>query len=86
VGHPGWFEEQDLAYDFIDITLSKPIQTLMGNAGGLPINADTSQITDPGTKQFNQLFSNLVLPMELGSILIGLSPVITMTWFQPPRS
>jgi len=29
---------RDLAYDFIDITLSKPIQTLMGNAGGLPLN------------------------------------------------
>jgi raffinose/stachyose/melibiose transport system substrate-binding protein len=63
---PAGSKNKDLAYDFIDITLSKPIQTLMGNAGGLPINADTSQITDPQVKQFNQLFANLVASDGIG--------------------
>jgi raffinose/stachyose/melibiose transport system substrate-binding protein len=63
---PAGSKNKDLAYDFIDITLSKPIQTLMGNAGGLPINADTSQITDPQVKQFNTLFSNLVASDGIG--------------------
>jgi raffinose/stachyose/melibiose transport system substrate-binding protein len=63
---PSGSKNKDLAYDFIDITLSKPIQTLMGNDGGLPINADTSQITDPQTQQFNKLFSQLVASDGIG--------------------
>ena len=63
---PAGSKNKDLAYDFIDITLSKPIQTLMGNAGGLPINADTSQITDPQTQQFNKLFTQLVASDGIG--------------------
>src|SRR5271157_229902 len=63
---PSGSKNKDLAYDFIDITLSKPIQTLMGNAGGLPINADTTQITDPQTQQFNKLFAQLVASDGIG--------------------
>ena len=63
---PAGSKNKAMAYDFIDITLSKSIQTLMGNAGGLPINADTSQITDPQVKQFNQLFSDLVSSDGIG--------------------
>jgi len=63
---PAGSKNKDLAYDFIDITLSKPIQTLMGNAGGLPINADTTQITDPQTQQFNKLFAQLVASDGIG--------------------
>ena len=63
---PAGSKNKDLAYDFIDITLSKPIQTLMGNAGGLPINADTTQITDPATQQFNALFAQLVSSDGIG--------------------
>ncbi|MGB8212585.1 MAG: extracellular solute-binding protein [Anaerolineales bacterium] len=63
---PAGSKNKDLAYDFIDITLSKPIQTLMGNAGGLPINADTTQITDPQVKQFNALFAQLVASDGIG--------------------
>jgi raffinose/stachyose/melibiose transport system substrate-binding protein len=63
---PAGSKNKDLAYDFIDITLSKPIQTLMGNDGGLPINADTSQITDPQTQQFNKLFAQLVASDGIG--------------------
>ncbi len=63
---PAGSKNKDLAYDFIDITLSKPIQTLMGNDGGLPINADTTQITDPATQQFNSLFAQLVASDGIG--------------------
>ena len=63
---PAGSKNKDLAYDFIDITLSKPLQTLMGNAGGIPINADTSQITDPQTQQLNKLFSQLVANDGIG--------------------
>ena len=59
----------------------------MGNAGGLPINADTTQITDPQVQQFNTLFAqSCCLATELDSIPIGLSLVTTRTWSQPPRN
>ena len=44
-------KNKDLAYDFIDITLSKKIQNLLGNKGGIPVAADTSAITDPKSKK-----------------------------------
>lgn len=40
-------ENKELAYDFIDITMQEGIQTTLGNNGGVPVAADTSQITDP---------------------------------------
>jgi len=43
-------KNKDLAYDFIDITMSKKIQNLLGNKGGVPVAADTSAITDARTK------------------------------------
>jgi raffinose/stachyose/melibiose transport system substrate-binding protein len=46
-----------LAYDFIDITLSKSIQNIMGNAGGLPVNADLTQITDPKSQDLLKAFN-----------------------------
>jgi raffinose/stachyose/melibiose transport system substrate-binding protein len=63
---PAGSKNKDLAYDFIDITLSKTIQTLMGNAGGIPINADISQITDPQTQQLNKLFAQMVANDGIG--------------------
>jgi len=63
---PAGSKNKDLAYDFIDITLSKPIQTLMGNDGGIPINADTSQITNPQVQRLNQLFAQLVATDGIG--------------------
>jgi ABC-type sugar transport system, periplasmic component len=63
---PAGSKNKDLAYDFIDITLSKANQTLLGNSGGLPINADTAQITDPQTQKLNQLFAQLVATDGLG--------------------
>ncbi|MFC4500353.1 MULTISPECIES: ABC transporter substrate-binding protein [Streptomyces] len=42
---------KELAYDFIDITLSKKIQNLLGDKGGVPVAADPSAITDPKAKK-----------------------------------
>ncbi|MET7682752.1 extracellular solute-binding protein [Streptomyces sp. NPDC005423] len=48
---PKGAKNKQLAYDFIDITLSKKIQNLLGNKGGIPVAADTSAITDPKSKK-----------------------------------
>ncbi|MFI6933468.1 ABC transporter substrate-binding protein [Streptomyces sp. NPDC050287] len=50
---------KDLAYDFIDITLSKKIQNLLGNKGGVPVAADASAITDPKAKTLIDDFNTL---------------------------
>lgn len=53
-------KNKDLAYDFIDLTLATKAQTVMANAGGIPVNADLSQITDDHTRELNEAFSTLV--------------------------
>jgi raffinose/stachyose/melibiose transport system substrate-binding protein len=58
-------KNKDLAYDFIDLTLATKAQTVMANAGGIPINADLTQITDAHTAELNTAFSNLVANDEL---------------------
>ncbi|PWJ47866.1 raffinose/stachyose/melibiose transport system substrate-binding protein [Quadrisphaera granulorum] len=40
-------KNKELAYDFLDDTLSKKTQNAMGNAGGVPVAADASAVTDP---------------------------------------
>lgn len=52
---PSNSKNAELAYDFIDITLSPEIQAILGNAGGIPINADPEAITDP---QIRDLIAN----------------------------
>lgn len=52
-------KEKDLAYKFIDITLQKAQQDLMGNKGGIPVAADPSAITDPKNKELIQNFTTL---------------------------
>ncbi len=59
-------QNKDLAYDFIGVTLSKDIQNLMGNKGGLPIAADSAAITDPVGKTTTALFGELVARGGLG--------------------
>ena len=59
-------KQKDLAYEFIDLTLSKENQALLGNSGGLPIAADPASITDPVGKQDAQLFNQLVAQDGLG--------------------
>ncbi|MFE0388731.1 ABC transporter substrate-binding protein [Streptomyces bungoensis] len=52
-------KNKELAYDFIDITMSKKIQNLLGNKGGVPVAADASAITDPKSKQLIADFNTL---------------------------
>ncbi len=52
-------ENKDLAYDFIDITMSKDVQNKLGNAGGIPVAADTSAITDEKSKELIDNFNTL---------------------------
>jgi raffinose/stachyose/melibiose transport system substrate-binding protein len=44
---PQGARNKQLAYDFIDITLSKKVQNLLGAKGGVPVAADASAVTDP---------------------------------------
>ncbi len=59
-------KNKEAAYDFIGITLSKDVQNLMGNSGGLPIAADPAAITDPVGKLTTSLFNELVARGGLG--------------------
>ncbi|HEY9523933.1 MAG TPA: sugar ABC transporter substrate-binding protein [Thermopolyspora sp.] len=52
-------KNKDLAYDFIDITMSKDIQNKLGNAGGIPVAADASAITDEKNKELIDNFNTL---------------------------
>ena len=59
-------QNKDLAYDFIDITLSKENQALFGNSGGLPIAADAASVTDPVGHTEVTLFNQLESQNGLG--------------------
>ncbi|SNT48511.1 raffinose/stachyose/melibiose transport system substrate-binding protein [Streptosporangium subroseum] len=52
-------KNKDLAYDFIDITMKKDIQNLLGNSGGIPVAADPAAITDPKSKELIENFNKL---------------------------
>ncbi|WP_326722742.1 extracellular solute-binding protein [Streptomyces sp. NBC_00243] len=56
---PEGAKNKDLAYDFIDITMSKKIQNLLGNKGGVPVAADPAAITDPQAKSLIANFNTL---------------------------
>ncbi|MCZ4512364.1 extracellular solute-binding protein [Streptomyces sp. ActVer] len=56
---PKGAKNKDLAYDFIDITMSKKIQNLLGNNGGVPVAADPAAITDPRSKGLIANFNTL---------------------------
>lgn len=58
--------KKDAAAQFINVTMGKDIQTLMGNSGGVPINADTSKITDTKNKQLLEEFSGILKQDGLG--------------------
>jgi raffinose/stachyose/melibiose transport system substrate-binding protein len=57
---PNGAKNKDLAEDFIDITLQKDNQTILANSGGIPVNADLTQVTDPQILVLNQNFSDLL--------------------------
>jgi raffinose/stachyose/melibiose transport system substrate-binding protein len=53
-------KQKELAYDFLDLVLGEEAQTVMAEAGGIPLNADVSAIEDPKTQRLNELFNGLV--------------------------
>ena len=53
-------KNKDLAYDFIGLTLEMEAQTVMANAGGIPINADLTQIEDEKILELNAAFASIV--------------------------
>jgi raffinose/stachyose/melibiose transport system substrate-binding protein len=53
-------KNKDLAYDFIDITMKKANQNLLGNSGGIPVAADPSAITDPKSKTLLDNYQTVV--------------------------
>jgi len=59
-GVPAKANNKDLAYDWIDITLSDEVQNAMGELGGLPLAGDTSSITDPVTREYTERFDETV--------------------------
>ncbi|MFD8566944.1 extracellular solute-binding protein [Streptomyces sp. NPDC059639] len=56
---PAKSKNKELAYEFIDITMSKKIQNLLGNKGGVPVAADASAIKDPKSQALIEDFNSL---------------------------
>ena len=52
-------KNKELAYDFIDITMSPEVQELLGNSGGIPVAADPSKITDPKNQELIANFNTV---------------------------
>ncbi|MET0673381.1 MAG: extracellular solute-binding protein [Microbacterium pygmaeum] len=48
---------KELAYEFIDITMRPEIQALIGNNGGLPVAAETADITDAKSLELIEAFN-----------------------------
>ncbi|WP_103063606.1 ABC transporter substrate-binding protein [Actinomyces qiguomingii] len=52
-------KNKELAYDFIDITLSDEVQAILGEKGGLPVAADPSTIADDKTRTMTENFAQI---------------------------
>ena len=52
-------KNKELAYDFIDITMSPEVQELLGNSGGIPVAADPAKITDPKNQELIANFNTI---------------------------
>lgn len=50
---------QDLAYEFMDITMSQEVQDLLGQKGGLPVAGDTDAIEDERTREMTENFAEV---------------------------
>lgn len=58
-GVPAKAANKDLAYDWINITLSPEVQDKIGELGGLPLAGDSSKIADPVTKAYTDRFNEI---------------------------
>lgn len=59
-GVPANADNKELAYDWIDITLSPEVQNKIGQLGGLPLAGDASTIEDDLTREFTERFNELL--------------------------
>lgn len=57
---------KDLAAQFIEITLSEEVQNLMGNSGGIPIAANTDEITGDKEQDLIESFNTVLENDGLG--------------------
>ena len=56
---PAESKQPELAQIFIDITMSPEVQALLGESGGLPVAADTSDITNPDAQALITIFNEV---------------------------
>ena len=56
---PAESKQPELAQIFIDITMSAEVQALLGESGGLPVAADTSDITNPDAQALITIFNEV---------------------------
>ena len=56
---PAKSKEPELAKIFIDITMSPEVQALLGESGGLPVAANTDDISDPNAQALIALFNEV---------------------------
>ena len=59
-------KNKELAYEFIDIVISKENQTDQANAGGVALAADSAAVTDPVGKQVSTMFAEIAGKGGLG--------------------
>jgi raffinose/stachyose/melibiose transport system substrate-binding protein len=52
-------ENKDLAYQFIEITMRPEIQALLGNNGGVPVDADPGDISDEKSEELITVFNEI---------------------------
>lgn len=57
---PEGADNKELAYDFIEITMNKATQNLLGNSGGVPVAADVDAITDEKSKTLVENYEAVV--------------------------
>lgn len=72
---PAKAKNKTLAEDFIEITQGAQVQSLLGENGGLPVNADPSTITSPVGKLELDLFSRVLGANDGGLALYPDFPV-----------
>ncbi|MGQ7787284.1 ABC transporter substrate-binding protein [Nesterenkonia sp. K-15-9-6] len=58
-GVPANAEAKELAYDWIEITLSPEVQNRIAELGGLPVAGDTDSIEDERMREMNQQFDEI---------------------------
>ena len=84
---------KDLSAKFIDYVLSDDVQNFLGNAGGIPVAADTSKITDAKSKAMIEEYDSYAkdgklsyYPDYAASNLTDAVPAEFRSWSTAPRS